>query len=147
MEETCYSSCSKNKCSEDETCKMMLPTMKNVAKKLKIRYEHSVHLTSPSDVGMVNQTNKTLIYFNNSISYCAASPDYDINGIAGRECTINNSHISSSHHCNNLCCDNGHEKFMANVTRACNCKFVWCCKVECETCYESQLRHRCKSKN
>ena len=115
-------------------CKMVLPNMENVARELKIKYEHSVHLPSPSDVGMVNQKSRTLIYFNNSISYCAANPDYDINGIAGRECTISSDHISSSHHCNNLCCDHGHEEFTATVIvtqPACNCKFVWCCYLVC----------------
>ena len=146
MKETCSSLCWGSKCStEDEVCEMMLPKMENVAKKLKIRYEHSVYL--PSGVDMVNQTKRKLIYFNNSISYCAPNPDYDIDGIAGRECTINSSHISSSRHCSNLCCDHGHEEFTAKSPQPCNCKFIWCCKVECDTCYESKLRHRCKSKN
>ena len=143
MKRTCR--CSGSKCSGGEVCIMMLSDMKNVAKKLKTKYEQSVHLTAPSDVDTETETKGELIYFNNSISYCTPNPDYSIRGIAGRECTLNNNHTSSSHHCNNLCCDRGHEEFIVEIPRACNCEFVWCCKIECDTCYEAESKHRCKA--
>ena len=131
-------------CSRAEACEMILPKMENVARKLKMKYQQSVNLTVPSIVDMQNQE---FIYFNNSIDYCVPNPNYDIYGVEGRQCTINNNHTSSSHHCNNLCCDHGHEEFTVQVPQACNCKFVWCCDVKCDTCHTTVTKHRCKSKN
>ena len=116
---------------------MLLPTMDEVAMILKMKYNQAVSKIDP----------EKLIYFENSPDYCKANPKYNITGITGRECTKNDNHISHSRHCSNLCCDHGYEKFQKKVPKPCNCRFVWCCKVECDTCHVYETRHRCKSMN
>ena len=135
-----------SKCSQGETCKMVLPELGKVGKELKMKYEQSTCLKGPINVNRENQTRGELVCFNDSIDYCTANPDYGIAGVAGRECIMNDNHASSSHHCNNLCCDHGVEEF--TVTTPCECKFIWCCYVVCEsTCSKTKTRHRCKAKN
>jgi len=144
-----------NKCSSGETCKMMFPGMSEVTKQLKMKYHQASHThlkvvssskqKEPQIVDWEKTHSGKLIYFKNSPNYCKANPTYDIAGTAGRECTTNATLISSSHHCNNLCCHHGFEQYEKDIPKACNCKFVWCCEVKCETCDVKVKRHRCKA--
>ena len=138
-----------------KSCQMELPTMGKVAEVLKKKYDQSVYsmiIPSPSqqEILVVETENLTevhaeeMIYFDQSPDYCTADPNYNITGIAGRECTLT-ANISLSHHCDNLCCDHGYEIFTNTTTKPCYCKFVWCCRVECEDCYENLTWHICRN--
>ena len=140
-------------CSRKKTCHMELPTMDEVAEVLKKQYDRSSYAMiipspSPQQVLVVERENlqkvnpNRMIYFVPSPNYCTAIPYYNICGIAGRECTLDNA--SSSGHCDNLCCNHGYETFTYEVDKPCKCKFVWCCRVECETCYTTEIRYRCR---
>ena len=143
-------------CSRDKLCWMELPTMDKVAEVLKKKYDQSSYAMiipspSPQQVLVVDRKKfqevhtKRMIYFVPSPEYCTADPYYSITGIAGRECTLNDT--SSSGHCGNLCCDHGYETFTQRVKKLCNCKFVWCCKVKCGTCYETETKHKCRDQS
>ena len=129
--------------------------MEKVAMVLKKQYDQSVYSMiqpSPSQqqVLVVERENlqevqaERMIYFDQSPDYCTADPYYRITGIAGRECSLT-ANTASSHHCDNLCCDHGYENFTYTRTKPCNCKFVWCCKVECEACNEIVTTHKCRN--
>lgn len=136
---------------------MLLPTMKKVANKLKEHYKLSVHakiqLSSAisQHPNIVDRKTKVrvhpnkMIHFTPSPDYCKPNAAYNIKGTAGRDCTLDKNQTSSSHHCNNLCCDHGYEEYKQPVAKLCNCKFVWCCEVRCNTCFEHKIRHKCKS--
>ena len=135
-------------------CSLLLPGMNGVARKLKMKYELSLYskiipLSAQQGVAVVETENlqevdpENMIHFSRSPDYCTANPDYNIAGIAGRECTLGNA--SSSQHCDNLCCDHGYETFTATEEKPCSCKFVWCCHIECDTCYETVERSRCRN--
>ena len=134
-----------------ETCKTALPEAKHVAGKLKLKYEQSLYIAPTSlsqqeGLGADNEKEAEgkLIYFNKSVDYCTADPDHNIIGTAGRECIMDGKNTSSSHHCNNLCCGRGGEEHVMSYVLPCNCTFVWCCKVECEICHETEKKHICK---
>ena len=143
-------------CSKSRHCWRMLPNMTEVADKLKERYEHSVHskiLPSSAQsqhphIVHVKTLQKVhpnkMIHFKTSPNYCTANAANNIKGTAGRDCTLDKDHASSSHHCNNLCCDHGYEEYQKEIPKFC-CKVVWCCKLKCKTCIEHKTRHRCKS--
>ena len=135
-------------CPEGKTCKMVLPSMKPVVgKELKMKYKQSVQLELPSDLSQRNQTKGELICFSDSINYCIPNPEFHIDGIAGRECTMDTNHASSSHHCSKLCCGHGAEEYEETKLSPCECKFVWCCRIDCpNTCSEKVVKHRCKNK-
>ena len=135
-----------------KTCKLFLPRMDDVAMTLKMKYEQSLYsMIIPSStqqhVSVVERKNQqrvhpeNMIYFNRSPDYCTANPAYNIGGIAGRECTLNNH--SSSRHCDNLCCDHGYETFPYTAKRLCNCIFYWGFYFRCDTCYVPEIRHKC----
>ena len=151
MNKTCE--CVAKECVQSEKCVLMLPTMREVAKELKAKYEQSVckAVTSTQeqkiDVDGEDDAKGELIHFNCSVDYCIPNSDYNIAGIAGRECTPDSKHTSSSYHCNNLCCGYGEKAVKVTISQLCNCTFVWCCEVKCDTCFEEKTKHICKSKN
>ena len=131
---------------------------RSLQKKLREHYDESVHSKLDYSSGhlhriVVDRKNEhrvhqhKIIHFSQSPDYCTANPELNINGVAGRDCTLNENKTSSSHHCNNLCCDHGHETYTKQEAKPCNCKFVWCCHVECDTCHETITRHKCNSKH
>ena len=142
-------------CSKDKTCRMLLPKMETIAQKLREKYDESVHSKLHKSSGHLHQiivdrdhelkvNSDKMVHFTNSRDYCKANPVFNINGVAGRDCTLNENNTSSSNHCNNLCCDHGYETYTKREAKLCNCKFVWCCKVECDTCHEKITKHRCR---
>ena len=149
---TCVGSNGK-RCFYNKICQLVLPTMDKVATKLETKYHQSSHAVifplSEQQVLVVERENHQkvhpgkMIYFKPSPNYCITDPDYNIKGIAGRECALNDT--SSSYHCNNLCCDHGYETLTNKEAKLC-CRFIWCCRVKCKICYETKITHKCKSK-
>uniref|UniRef100_A0A182MVE6 Protein Wnt n=1 Tax=Anopheles culicifacies TaxID=139723 RepID=A0A182MVE6_9DIPT len=45
--------------------------------------------------------------------------------------------------CRLLCCGRGYQTRVRNVEEKCNCKFVWCCSVKCDTCSMRKDEHIC----
>ena len=136
-------------------CELVLPTMTEVAVKLKKLYEQSVYsviISSSFTPGVIipNRENNLLvlpdkrIICSHSPDYCLANSDYNIAGIEGRECTLNNS--SSSQHCDNLCCDHGYYNITVRKNDICYCKFIYCCRVECDICNKTRIIQRCRGK-
>ena len=143
-------------CSQRKLCRMELPTMNEVAEALKKKYDQSSYAmiipsSSPQQVLVVERDNfqvvntEKMIYFVPSPNYCKFDPSYNIAGTAERECTLDDTSFSG--HCDNLCCGHGYETFTVTVPKNCNCKFVWCCHVQCETCYKTETRHRCRDQS
>ena len=150
-----YKNCTRRLVNSQKHCKLKLPTMDEVAIKLKMKYEQSTHSMILPSSGqrhplVVDRENQRrvhpdrMIYFSRSPDYCAANPAYNISGIVGRECVLNDP--SLSHHCDNLCCDHGNETYISITQIPCECKFIWCCIVECGVCYDTEIKNRCKNK-
>lgn len=151
---TCTGQTKSKHCLLKKTCQLAMPTMDEVAKKLRMKYDHSVYsVIFPSSaylhVLVVDRKNNRkvspgrMMYFSRSPDYCKANPDYNIIGIARRECTLHDN-SNSPQHCNNLCCDNGYEAYTFRRGKPCQCRFIWCCRAECNVCYEHVMKHRCK---
>nr|ACJ64867.1 WntP-4 [Schmidtea mediterranea] len=82
-----------------------------------------------------------LMFLRPSFDYCFPNMKLGIKGVNGRECEDVASGPTS---CNNLCCNYGFVKVKKLVVEQCNCKFKWCCKVECEKCEKMTTKFYCK---
>lgn len=82
-----------------------------------------------------------LVYINKSPNYCLPNLPKGILGTSGRECNRTSNQADS---CDLLCCGRGYNTFVKQVTKRCQCKFVWCCTVKCKTCDEREDVHTCK---
>lgn len=82
-----------------------------------------------------------LLYYQKSPNYCEAIPSIDVPGTSGREC---NRTTTSSDSCSSLCCGRGYNLQRRKRVERCNCKFIWCCTVECQTCNVEEWISVCK---
>ena len=92
-----------------------------------------------------NHNNLTtgLVHLTDSPDYCHPDPELGTPGTLGRECDNNNEDS-----CKKLCNQCGYRKHSyVKIKRdaICNCKFIWCCEVTCETCTERNIYAKCAS--
>lgn len=62
-------------------------------------------------------------------------------GTQGREC---NRTSLDADNCSILCCGRGYHTERVLVKEKCNCRFKWCCEIECDTCKYYKTIHTCK---
>lgn len=95
----------------------------------------------------------------NKLAFSEASPEYcyenkqlGIHGTLGRYCSmekknLNGNEVSKSERnsCERLCTDCGYkiQTTKTIVKKTCNCKFRFCCVVECVPCQKEEEVHQC----
>lgn len=84
---------------------------------------------------------RDLVYLENSPNYCEKEKSVGSLGTVGRECNRTSSDIDG---CDLLCCGRGYNTHQYMRTWQCNCKFHWCCYVNCDTCREKTENYVCK---
>ncbi|CRK93532.1 CLUMA_CG007065, isoform A, partial [Clunio marinus] len=78
-----------------------------------------------------NRLDNSLFYFQKSPNFCEKDVLSDIPGTHGRRC---NRTSAGSDSCSSLCCGRGYNLIKEVTNQRCNCRFHWCCFVECQTC-------------
>ncbi|XP_031779559.1 protein Wnt-5b-like [Nasonia vitripennis] len=86
-------------------------------------------------------TANDLVYLDDSPNYCFANTSLGSLGTRGRTCNRTSSGIDG---CNLLCCGRGYNTQKSTISERCDCKFHWCCEVQCSTCNKSVELHTCK---
>lgn len=75
-----------------------------------------------------------LVYLEKAPSFCEPNPL--TSGMSGRRCRDRD-------HCDKVCCGSEHRNFTETVYEACQCRMVWCCKLECKTCENITTAYAC----
>jgi len=83
--------------------------------------------------------NSELIYLEPTPDHCAPQLEYQMQQRRSlpRICNWRNE-THSEGDCGTLCCGRGYKVSHEVISYKCDCKFVWCCKLECNDC----LQHR-----
>ncbi|XP_050293050.1 protein Wnt-1-like [Anthonomus grandis grandis] len=148
MQRTCKCHGVSGSCSM-QICWRRLPSLRKVAEGLYKRYEGASHVKyverrrkklkviSP-DFKKPNRTD--LVYLEDSPDYCDKNDTLNILGTRGRVCNLTSQGIDG---CPLLCCGRGYQTRVKDVEEKCDCKFVWCCNVVCETCRFRKEEHVC----
>ncbi|KAB5567339.1 hypothetical protein PHYPO_G00231620 [Pangasianodon hypophthalmus] len=89
-----------------------------------------------------NATKNDLVYFENSPDYCLMDKAAGSLGTAGRIC---NKSSRGTDGCEVMCCGRGYDTTRVKRITKCECKFKWCCAVECKDCEEAVDIHTCKA--
>ncbi|KAH7717822.1 MOM-2 protein [Aphelenchoides avenae] len=130
----------------EKTCKKVVPRFGDYAAVLLTKYRNAKKTEIPS----VNPTSvdrlregifadkdaRDLLYLHSSPDYCTTDASKGIRGTAGRECF-------SEKRCTKLCCGRGWNILRESRLENCNCEFVWCCEVKCESCVRTVDRMFC----
>lgn len=88
-----------------------------------------------------------LIYLEESPDYCKRNISLGLYGTEGRECVQHKEGSTQweRRSCRRLCQDCGLrvEERRTEVVSSCNCKFHWCCTVNCEDCARVVVKYAC----
>lgn len=82
-----------------------------------------------------------LVYLEKSPNYCDYDPERGSLGTVGRNC---NRTSSGTDGCDLMCCGRGYNTHQYTKNWTCNCKFHWCCYVNCNRCSERTEEYTCK---
>ncbi|KAK3875049.1 hypothetical protein Pcinc_020058 [Petrolisthes cinctipes] len=86
-------------------------------------------------------TGEDLVYLHESPDYCKRNNTVGSLGTQGRICNKTSQGMDG---CGLLCCGRGYNSQKVTVRERCQCKFHWCCVVECKTCFRVIDLHTCK---
>ncbi|OQV21261.1 Protein Wnt-11 [Hypsibius exemplaris] len=131
------------------TCWKSLPTMKEISEQLYRNFKRAVEVRRQ---GITNSfepiyplishlTAETLLFSSKSPDHCTPDEKFGSLGTKNRIC---NATSSGPDNCGSMCCGRGHFSYMKRVPVSCNCKYIWCCRVECQSCQQWVHVTRCK---
>lgn len=107
---------------------------------------------------------KEYAFLYESHDYCNAQPMSGLPGITGRQCSRTQDNLdktgkdtsskatiiyqatnfSSLGTCGHLCCDRGfYSKLVFDIVE-CNCRFRFCCRIDCDSCLRQRMLHYCR---
>ena len=135
-----------------KTCKTVAPALDKVTKELKAMYDRSCLIYSNqlhgsrhlyiSNCTRTPPQEKELVHFEASVDFCHRHLEKGSNGVIGRVCYNSTTGVDN---CQNVCSDCGKTVKVTKITREydCECKFVWCCSLQCKKCREDITLHTC----
>ncbi|KAL3852880.1 hypothetical protein ACJMK2_016487 [Sinanodonta woodiana] len=140
-----------------KTCWTRLPPFRKIGEHLQTKY-NSAKLVKPWISGDRLQRPKYLIikkskrpnrkprrsdlvYLERSPLYCDYDPETGSLGTVGRKC---NRTSTGNDGCDLMCCGRGYNTHQYTRTWQCNCRFHWCCFVNCNNCSERREEYTCK---
>ncbi|CAG9821650.1 unnamed protein product [Phaedon cochleariae] len=130
------------------TCWQQLATFREIGDYLRDKYDGATEVRvnrrgrlQLRDSRLTLPTAYDLVYLEDSPDYCVKDDRIGSLGTQGRSCNRTSPDIDG---CNLLCCGRGYNTLKSTVRERCQCKFKWCCQVECKTCIKSMDVHTCK---
>lgn len=105
-----------------------------------------VDITNSADAKLFKRNGRRpnkldLLFYEKSPNFCERNHLVDSPGTTGRFCNKTSQGIDN---CDTLCCGRGYNTLKIRRTERCNCKFYWCCYVECQTCSYTEWVTVCK---
>ena len=140
---------------ELKTCWRTLPSFHQVGSFLRKKYDSAVQITERQMRRKLRKKGKVkrkvivsvpkedLVYINKSPNYCLEDKSKGILGTSGRTCN-KSSDASDPDSCSLLCCGRGYNTKIEKITTRCDCKFEWCCNVQCSVCESENEVYTCK---
>lgn len=82
----------------------------------------------------------SLVFSQISPNYCEMNTTHGSFGTKGRFCDRTSRAIDG---CDLLCCNRGYQSEIITRHTQCNCRFQWCCQVQCQNCVSTEEISRC----
>ncbi|XP_023711811.1 protein Wnt-11b-2 [Cryptotermes secundus] len=124
-----------------KTCWRALPTLSEIGERLKRKFTVATEVISrrvgagrkllpaSSAMGLYNEDD--LIYVTKSPDYCLRDARVGSLGTRGRSCNTSSHGYDS---CEDMCCGRGYSTISVEKVERCQCKYHWCCYVQCKIC-------------
>ncbi|XP_005986305.1 protein Wnt-6-like [Latimeria chalumnae] len=122
-----------------QTCWRKMPHLREVGSRLLERFDGAFKVTGGNDgktllpVGWNIKPPGThdLLYSAKSPDFCSLNRRTGSAGTRGRWCS---GHSQDTGSCDLLCCGRGHMEGRVRAEENCQCRFRWCCMVQCKKC-------------
>eukprot|EP00795_Rhopilema_esculentum_P013253 gene13253-4084_t len=92
------------------------------------------HKIKPVKQFIKDITSGDLVYYEDSPDFCHYDLSTSSLGTRGRQC--NNASLGIDG-CDLLCCSRGWKVIKVSRQKNCDCRFTWCCDVQCRSCKHS----------
>ncbi|MEQ2181960.1 Protein Wnt-2b, partial [Goodea atripinnis] len=131
------------------TCWLAMSDFRRTGDYLRRKYNTAIEVTMNQDkTGFMvadkdfqGTTKNELVYVENSPDYCVRDRVAGSLGTAGRVCSKSSRGTDG---CEVMCCGRGYDTMRIKRVTKCECKFKWCCTVECKDCENVVDVHTCK---
>ncbi|XP_022081377.1 protein Wnt-5b-like [Acanthaster planci] len=131
-----------------KTCWLQLAEFHDVGAYLKDKYDGASRVRfnkkgkmEPYEARFNRPSKDDMVYLEESPDYCTYDPRAGSLGTVGRECVKTSMGTEG---CDLMCCGRGYNSYTKEVVERCNCKFKWCCYVQCRKCRRTVDVHVCK---
>lgn len=141
------------------TCWKELAKFRKIGRYIKRKYQHALQLDWNEKMKDENDPRRrslfpvlpgsSMIYIEHSPDYCKPNKTLGIPGTMNRQCSRRHKTRkvprSERRSCRNVCrvCGYQVQKTTVEILSTCNCKFKWCCRVNCDTCVVYEDRYHC----
>ena len=149
-----------------KTCWRELPSYYQIGDLIKEKYNAAVMVTVSHDdhrpatlyyynttiQQTVSPSDNRLVYLEEAANYCQHRENFT----RGRQCLPSAflesqqreqvKYSSMQEHfapCEEFCCNGEFQEETISISDLCNCRFVWCCNVTCETCLSNVTKYHC----
>nr|XP_050051928.1 protein Wnt-8b-like [Dermacentor andersoni] len=131
-----------------KTCWLQPGELSAVGRRLRKAYDRAHLVKVNRGVPKWPDAKRVLVYAVPADNYCLPNRSLDTTGTYGRECSRRTgSGVSRTERdsCRNLCYDCGYGVRQVAVTTrsSCNCRFLWCCSVKCDSCDVNVTKYFC----
>ena len=130
------------------TCWQQLASFREIGDYIKEKYDSATEVRVSRrgrlqlrDPRFTLPTASDLVYLDDSPNYCIRDMSVGSLGTQGRHCNRTSHGMDG---CNLMCCGRGYNTQKMTVRERCDCKFHWCCYVECKMCTQTVEVHTCK---
>ncbi|XP_075217670.1 protein Wnt-5a-like isoform X2 [Lycorma delicatula] len=130
------------------TCWTQLPAFREIGDYLKDKYDGATEVRANRrgklqirDPRFNLPTPNDLVYIDESPNYCVRNLTLGSLGTQGRICNRTSHGMDG---CRLMCCGRGYNTQKVTIRERCECKFHWCCYVECKMCMKTIDIHTCK---
>lgn len=124
-----------------KTCYNKMPAFRKIGSILKDKFDGAAEVRIDMDSSRPQisrrhaqykkHTKADLVYMDPSPDFCEPDWRNGILGTHGRRCNVRSDDLDE---CNLLCCNRGFRTIRRQFREECECKFIYCCKVECNIC-------------
>ena len=138
---------------ETRTCWNQMPNFRFIGARIKENFDNATEVVlrddprsnyqilAPKVAAFKQHTATDLVYLRESPNFCRRDKRAGSLGTRGRLCNKTSQAIDG---CELMCCGRGFETRTRTIAERCNCKFKWCCEVECDTCTRQIEEHFCR---
>uniref|UniRef100_A0AC35TX77 Protein Wnt n=1 Tax=Rhabditophanes sp. KR3021 TaxID=114890 RepID=A0AC35TX77_9BILA len=136
---------------EMKTCWQSLPPFRIIGSIIKEKFDGATEVKVAKEENKFRllrknpmykrHTNADLVYIQPSPDFCQSQPEKGVFGTSGRICNITSQSVDG---CDLLCCNRGYDRKIEVKEEMCNCKFHFCCKVECQKCKKTREIYTCR---